>query len=158
MNTEKFVKKVIEFNRENKMDLSSGEDLSIALMNLVSLEEHAYFSYVKTEDEKFLELLDKIREIRKEHLKKLVNEDESEKWCMSKHLLASSMRLIETGNKFLKEKKKKEAEHLYKDAFELYSMFWQINLADTKMNFLNDNDRKSKFSEKLKKLLDCCRE
>ena len=40
------------------------------------------------------------------------------------------MRLIETGNKFLKEGKKKEAEKLYEDAFELYSMFWQINLKE----------------------------
>lgn len=156
MNTKEFVKKVAEFNKEYELDLSSGEDLSIALMNLVSLEEHAFFSYAKTSDEKFLELLQKVREIRKEHFKKIVNEKDGEIWCMSKHLLASSMRLIETGNKFLKDGKKKEAEQLYEDAFELYSMFWQINLNAGK-NIEKVKD-KEKFSEKLKKLLDCCRE
>lgn len=156
MNTKEFVKRVAEFNNEHELDLSSGEDLSIALMNLVSLEEHAYFSYAKTGDEKFLELLQKVREIRKEHLKKIVNEKDGEIWCMSKHLLASSMRLIETGNKFLKDGKKKEAEKLYEDAFELYSMFWQINLIDDKIKGITKN--KGKFSEALKKLLDCCRE
>jgi len=159
MDTKEFVKKVAEFNKEHELDLSSGEDLSIALMNLVSLEEHAYFSYAKTNDEKFLEVLNKIREIRKKHLKKIVNEKDGEIWCMSKHLLASSMRLIETGNKFLKDGKKKEAEQLYKDAFELYSLFWQMNLnkEKNKINHLS-NDKKSKFSSVLKKLLDCCKE
>ncbi len=154
MNKKEFVRKVNEFNQENKLDLSSGEDLSIALMNLVSLEEHAYFSYMKTEDEKFLELLNKVREIRKEHLKKIVKENDAEVWCISKHLLASSMRLIETGNKFLKERKNQETEKLYEDAFELYSLFWEINLKPIK----NIKTEKGKFSDKLKKLLDCCRE
>ncbi len=159
MNTKQFVRKIAEFNKENELDLSSGEDLSIALMNLVSLEEHAYFSYIKTGDKKFLELLNKVREIRKEHLKKIVKESDAEIWCMSKHLLASSMRFIETGNKFLKENKEKEADKLYKDAFELYSMFWQINLRGRELNKLNfKENKKSKFSEALKKLLDCCRE
>lgn len=162
MNTKEFVKKVVEFNKKNELDLSSGEDLSIALMNLISLEEHSYFSYIKTNDKKFLELLDKIRKIRGEHLKKIVNEkDGSEKWCMSKHLLASSIRLIEVGNKFLKDGKKQEAEKLYEDAFELYSMFWQINLTDKKINKLNllkKEKDKGKFSQVLKKLLDCCKE
>lgn len=158
MNTQEFIKKVAEFNEKQELDLSSGEDLSIALMNLVSLEEHAYFSYIKTDDKKFLELLNKVREIRKEHLKKIVNERNGEVWCMSKHLLASSIRLIETGNKFLKEGKKKEAEELFKDAFELYSMFWQINLKNKKLNLLRKEKGKGKFSQALKKLLDCCKE
>ena len=152
------MKKVNEFNKEHELDLSSGEDLSIGLMNLISLEEHAYFSYIKTQNKKFLELLEKIREIRKEHLKKIVNEKDGEVWCMSKHLLASSMRLIEVGNKFLKEGKKKEAEKLYEDAFELYSMFWQLNLAEEGGNFLEKERKSSKFSQALKKLLDCCKE
>ncbi len=156
MDTQEFVKKVAEFNKKNELDLSEGEDLSIGLMNLISLEEHAYFSYAKTGDKKFLELLDKTREIRKKYLKKIVNEKDGEIWCMSKHFLASSMRLIETGNKFLKEGKKKEAEELYKDAFELYSMFWQINLKN--MAKIENINKKGKFSEALKKLLDCCRE
>ena len=157
MNAKDFIKKVNEFNREHKLDLSSGEDLSIGLMNLISLEEHAYFSYIKTDEKKFLELLERIREIRKEHLKKIVNEKNGEVWCMSKHLLASSMRFIETGNKFLKEGKKEEAEKLYQDGFELYSMFWEINLKNKEVSLIKKDKKfkNAKISQALKKLLDC---
>ena len=45
---------------------------------------------IKTEDKKFLDLLEKVREIRKEHLRKIVDEKamNGEICCMSKHLLA----------------------------------------------------------------------
>ena len=154
MNEKEFLKKVSEFNKKEKLDLSSGEDLSIALMNLVSLEEHSFFSYAKTEDKKFLELLEKVREIRKKYLKLIVKENDAEIWCMSKHLLATSMRLYEVGTKFLHDGKKKEAKEMYKDAFEMYSLFWQINFQEIKTEI----KEKGKFSTALKKLLDCCRE
>ncbi|MDP2628308.1 MAG: hypothetical protein Q8P15_00225 [Nanoarchaeota archaeon] len=154
MNEKEFIKKISEFNKEEKLDLSSGEDLSIALMNLVSLEEHSFFSYAKTEDEKFLDVLEKTREIRKKYLKLIVKENDAEIWCMSKHLLATSMRLYEVGTKFLHEGKKKEAKEMYKDAFEIYALFWRINLQEIK----TEVKEKGKFSDKLKKLLDCCRE
>ena len=41
-----------------KVDLSKDEDLSIALMNLVSLRS-IYFTAMKTGDEKYLEMLKK---------------------------------------------------------------------------------------------------
>ena len=53
MEVENFVKTVQNIKGKNKLDLSAWEDLSIGLMNLVSLEEHAYFSYIKTQDESF---------------------------------------------------------------------------------------------------------
>ena len=45
---EELVKKVQE-GKNSELDLSLGQDLSIALMNLVSLEEHFFFSGAKTE-------------------------------------------------------------------------------------------------------------
>ena len=54
MKTKNFIASISEIKEKNKLDLSAGEDLSVALMNLVSLEEHSFFSYVKTKDEKFL--------------------------------------------------------------------------------------------------------
>src|SRR3989338_8905558 len=121
MKTENFIKKIKEIKEKNVLDISSWEDLSIGLMNLVSLEEHSFFSYVKTNDEKFLEILEITREMRKNLLKLIVKEDdESEKWCMSKHLLASSMRLYEVGNRLLHENKIQEAKNMYNDAMELY--------------------------------------
>src|SRR3989344_6546357 len=128
MKIENFVKIVQKVKEKNKLDLSAWEDLSIGIMNLVSLEEHAYFSYIKTQDEKFLSILENVREMRKNLLKLIVKEDDgSEKWCMSKHFLASSMRLFEVGNRMLHDGKKNEADAFYKDSAELYAMFWKLN-------------------------------
>ena len=164
MKTENFVKTILEIKEKNELDLSVGEDLSIALMNIVSLEEHSFFSFVKTQDEKFLEILETCRELRKRLLAKIVMKDDSEKWCMSKHLLASSMRLYEVGNRYLHEKKMNEAKQSYLDAAELYALFWKLNLENNSGEFTQDNsinynaqEKKSIFSG-IKKLLECCKE
>src|SRR3989338_3561291 len=122
MNAENFVKQINEFKEKNSLDLSSGEDLSIALMNLISLEEHLVFSFMKTSETRYLEFLEHIRELRKRLLKEIVKkDDDSEKWCMSKHLLATVMRLVEVGTKYRHEGKK-GAENLFIEAFNLYSI------------------------------------
>ncbi len=166
MKTKNFVKTVFEIKEKNELDLSAGEDLSIALMNLVSLEEHSFFSYVKTKDEKFLEILETCRELRKKLLAKLVNKDESETWCMSKHLLASSMRLYEVGNRYLHEKKIEEAKQSYNDAAELYALFWKLNFGKkqndndivTESSISYKNEEKKSIFSGIKKLLECCKE
>ena len=63
-----FLQKVQDAKKESKVDLSSGEDLSIAVMNLVSLEEHFFFTAEKTGKGKYLDLLQKVREMRKDLL------------------------------------------------------------------------------------------
>jgi hypothetical protein len=160
MNSENFVNTIFKVKEKNKLDLSAGEDLSIALMNLVSLEEHSFFSYVKTKDEKFLEILEISRELRKKLLAKLVSQDDSETWCMSKHLLASSMRLYEVGNRYLHDKKIEEAKQLYEDAAELYGLFWKLNInsKSNKSSILYENKEKKSVFSGIKKLLECCKE
>ena len=80
METDNFVKDIEKMKEKNVLDLSAWEDLSIALMNLVSLEEHSFFSYVKTKDERFLGILEVCRELRKRLLAKIVmKDDDSEK-------------------------------------------------------------------------------
>ena len=158
MEVENFVKTIQNVKEKNRLDLSAWEDLSIGLMNLVSLEEHSFFSYVKTNDEKFLEILEITREMRKNLLKLIVKEDdESEKWCMSKHLLASSMRLYEVGNRLLHENKIQEAKNMYNDAMELYGLFWKINSNNKDPIKVKNEDKKNIFSS-VKKLLECCKE
>ena len=56
--------------KEKKLDLSSDEDLSIAIMNLISIEEHLFFIGNKTEKTKHFDLLNEVRQMRKELLKK----------------------------------------------------------------------------------------
>jgi len=165
---EELVKKVAE-SKKGKLDLSSDEDLSIAIMNLVSIEEHFFFTGAKTGKNEYYEMLKKVREMRKELLKKIVKQTEGEVWCLSKHLLAASMRLMEVGTKQLGMGNQKEAEDLFTKSYELYSLFWGINLklvnlSDVKKigdNQLNVHDTKKtgllgKLGEIVQKIIDCC--
>ena len=160
MKIDNFLRNIGELKNSNKLDLSIGEDLSIALMNLVSLEEHSFFSYIKTKDEKFLNFLQVTKDLRKKLLLLLVKQDDSEAWCMSKHILASSMRLYEVGNRLLSEGKKEEAISMYNDSAELYGLFWRLNNKSGKAEKVREpdkNEKKSIFSS-IKKLLECCKE
>ncbi|MBU4380956.1 hypothetical protein L6255_02945 [Candidatus Parcubacteria bacterium] len=163
--------KVDSLKKEHQLDLSSDEDLSIAVMNLVSLEEHFFFTASKTEKAEYFDLLYEIREMRKALMKKLVKESEGEIWCIEKHLLAASMRLIEVGTKYFHQEKRKEAEELFLKAYRLYSLFWGINLKLVNLGAvkaidddqLNAHDQEKKgFWGKLgiivKKIIDCCKE
>ena len=164
-NVRKWIIQIGEF-KKGEIDLSRDEDLSIAIMNMISLEEHFYFTAMKTNNSKYLEMLNSVREIRKKMLAKIVTNPEGEEWCISKHLLASSMRLIETGTKELAKKNEKEAHEFFTDAFSLYSLFFAINLklADTKALDAEfaQNEKKNglldHFSVMVKKIVDCCRE
>jgi hypothetical protein len=130
-NKEQDIQRLLEKVKESKggkLDLSSDEDLSIAIMNLISIEEHFYFTGAKTGKSEYYDLLNQARDIRKELLKKIIKEYEGEVWCISKHLLAATMRLIEVGTKYLSKGEKTEAEDLFAKAFNLYSLFWGLNL------------------------------
>lgn len=168
-NLNEFIQKVDEMKKQDKMDLSSDQDLSIAIMNLVSIEEHFFFTAEKTGKKEYFDLLKKVREMRKELLKKIIKEYEGEVWCISKHLLAASMRLMEVGTKQLGIGKKEEAYDLFEKSYELYSLFWGLNMkllnvGDIKKiddNALNKHDKEKKgFMGKLgdlvKKVIDCC--
>lgn len=161
---QKWMRKIEEV-RKGKIDLSRDEDLSIALMNLISLEEHFYFTAMKTSNEKYLEMLNSVRSLRKSLLGKIVVDPKGEEWCISKHLLGSSMRLIEAGTKELSKNNSKEANMFFKSAFELYSLFFAINLKIVESKNLeldydlpDKNSILQKFSSIIKKIADCCRE
>lgn len=174
---EQFMAKIKAMEKGEKLDLSSDEDLSIAIMNLISIEEHFFFTYCKTGEVKYLELLDQVREIRKKALKRIIKEYEGEVWCISKHLLAASMRMMEVGTKALTKKDKKTAKEMFDNAYQLYSLFWGLNLGltniedvkrdDNEINLI-DEEKKPKLQKKVnllaklgevvKKAVDCCRE
>jgi len=158
----------------NALDLSSKEDLGIAVMNLISMEEHFFFTYEKTKDKKYLDLLNKTRDSRKELLAKIVKNPDGEIWCISKHLLSASMRLMEVGTKKLGNKKEKEARDLFDKAYALWDIFWglNLNLIDVKdVRQRNEEEtnnieiakgKKFNVFDKLggiiKSIMDCCKE
>lgn len=114
--------------KDNKLDLSADEDLSIAIMNLISIEEHLFFSGAKTEKSEYYDVLEEIREMRGSLMKKIIKDYEGEVWCISKHLLGASYRLMEYGTKHLGRGNKKLAEEMFEKAYGLYSLFWALNM------------------------------
>jgi hypothetical protein len=168
-NVSDFMSKIQKMKKDSKVDLSSGEDLSIAIMNLVSIEEHFFFTAQKTGKGEYYDLLKKVRDMRKSLLEKIVVKPEGEVWCISKHLLAASMRVMEVGTKALNQGKQKDAEDLFNKAYELYTLFWGLNLNlidpgkvtkidDEKIN-VEDKSKTNlwgKLNGVVKKLVDCC--
>ena len=168
---DEFIKKV-NADKKGQLDLSSDEDLSIAIMNLVSIEEHFFFTGAKLEKPEYFDLLATAREMRKDLLKRIIKEYEGEVWCISKHLLAASMRLMEVGTKAQGVGKKEEAQEMFKKAYELYSLFWGINLklvstGDVKKIEENQIDKKdedkntgllAKLGKVVQYAINCCKE
>ena len=122
------VQKVDQMKKQDKLDLSSDQDLSIAIMNLVSIEEHFFFTGAKTGKPEYFDLLQEVRKMRGDLLRKIVKNPEGEEWCISKHLLAASMRLMEVGTKQQGMGRKDVAQDLFQKSFDLYSLFWGINM------------------------------
>lgn len=160
---------------QKDLDLSSGEDLSIGVMNLISIEEHLFFTFNKTKDKKYIDLLNEIRLMRTGLMKEIVKNPEGETWCLSKHLLAASMRVMEVGTKELKKGNKPKAWDLFEKSYKLYSLFWGLNLGvagenDTKakssnIDFIDEKGEEkgnisvfSKLGVLVQKAIDCCKE
>ena len=120
--------KVEKVTAQKELDLSSGEDLSIGIMNLISIEEHLFYTSQKTKNKTYLNLLNEVRAMRTELMKEIISDYEGEVWCISKHLLSASMRLMEVGTKELKKNEKEKAWNKFEKSYKLYSLFWGLNL------------------------------
>jgi len=172
INFGELMKKMTELKKSGNFDLSLDEDLSIAVMNLVSLEEHFFFTAEKTKKNEYLDWLRETREMRKRLLEKLIDKHEGETWCVSKHLLAASMRLMEVGTKLEGAGKRGEAKKMFDDAYKLYTLFWSLRLklvnteglkkiGDDELNIHDEKgngNKPWKFEDIVSKLVDCCKE
>lgn len=136
-NVKEYVEKIDSSKKVNPKDLSSDQDLTIGIMNLISIEEHLMFSGAKTGKSSYYDLIEQVRETRKQLMQKVIPEYEGEVWCISKHLLSASMRLMEVGTKQQSLGHKKEAYKLFDQSYELYCLFWGLN-----MKLLNMEDVK----------------
>jgi len=171
MGLDEMIKKFDDLKKDNKLDLSSDQDLSIAIMNLVSIEEHFFFTGAKTGKPEYYDLLNEVREMRKGLLKKIIKEYEGEVWCISKHLLAASYRLMEVGTKAQGRGNKEEAKEMFQKAYDLYSLFWGLNMkliGTDDIKKIDDEALDNKDTEKqgfagklgnlVKKVINCCLE
>jgi DNA-binding protein H-NS len=154
-----FLVKIESLKEKAGVDLSTTEDLSLAVMNLISLEEHFFFTGVKLGKDEYFDSSNEIRNLRKELLKELMPNHEGETWCISKHLLSTTMRLIEVGNKLQSEDKKEEAKKMFERAYKIYSIFWALKLKLIDGQLIKDTAKTSSNLEDLvSKLADCCNE
>ncbi|MFZ5932713.1 MAG: hypothetical protein ACOYT7_01390 [Patescibacteria group bacterium] len=167
--------KVEKATKQKELDLSAGEDLSIGIMNLISIEEHLFFTSQKAKKPKYMELLNEVRSLRVELLKDIIKDYEGEIYCISKHLLAASMRIMEVGTKELKKGNKDKAKDLFEKSYKLYSLFWGINLgivktdkverSDNEVNLIDEKGKEKgsisvfdKLGSLVQKVIDCCKE
>lgn len=168
MNEEKLkelIQKVEAMKASGTVDLSTEEDLSIAVMNLISLEEHFYFTGEKTGKEKYFDMVREVREIRKALLARMIPKHEGETWCISKHLLATAMRLIEVGTKLQGDGPpaggKEKAKETFDYAYKLYSIFWGLRLKLIELPDVKEAAKEDKpwtLQNIVDKLVDCCEE
>lgn len=167
-NIQELIEKADQMKKQEKMDLSSDQDLTIAIMNLISIEEHLFCTGAKTGKTQYYDWINDVREIRKNLLKKIITEYEGEVWCISKHLLAASMRVMEVGTKQLSMGNKEQAYELFDKAFDLYSLFWALNMKLVSPDNLKKIDEQavdtkdtkksvmSSIGDLVKRVVNCC--
>lgn len=158
---EEIYKKMEELKAKGSLDLSTEEDLAIAIMNLISLEEHFFFTGAKTDKPEYFDFLDEVRAMRTKLLARLIDKKEGEVWCISKHLLATSMRLMEVGTKLQKEGKKDEAKTFFLDSLKMFNLFFAlrlkiINIPELKK--ISETEKPMTLKDVMGKLVDCCNE
>ena len=154
-----FLVRIESLKEKAGVDLSTAEDLSLAVMNLVSLEEHFFFTGVKMGKDEYFDTAQEVRELRKGLLAELMPNHEGETWCISKHLLSATMRLIEVGNKLQSDGKKDEAKKMFERAYKVYAIFWALKLKLISGSKIKNEAADSATLEDLvTKLADCCNE
>lgn len=154
-----FLVRIESLKEKAGVDLSTAEDLSLAVMNLVSLEEHFFFTGVKTGKDEYFDTVQEVRTLRKGLLAELMPNHEGETWCISKHLLSATMRLIEVGNKLQSDGKKDEAKKMFEKAYKVYAIFWALKLKLISGSKIKNVAADSATLEDLvTKLADCCNE
>ena len=161
LNYEEVLKKIEGMKKGNNLDLSVEEDLAIAIMNLISLEEHFFFTGSKTEKSEYFDLLIEVRSMRTKLLAKMIEKTEGEVWCISKHLLATCMRLFEVGTKFQADNKKEEAKEVFEQAYKMFTMFFAlrlkiISIPDVKN--ISEEEKPWTMKDIVNKMVDCCKE
>lgn len=110
-----------------RQDIGMTEEVLELCKNLVSIESHAFNSYIKTGDKYYLELSKQAREIRTKYLSMITKEGDGEGWCISKHVCECLMRLQEVYTRFISTNQKKEASQVAVDYGNMLVLFLELN-------------------------------
>lgn len=124
MRSDKLIKKVAvadNAKKANELDLSSDQDLTIALMNLISIER-----YIENDAEHdFSQLKSMVNDLRVALMNKIVKKSDKN-FDMLCDLLGRSAVMMNDGFVALENQNKVRAYELFDVAFGAYSMFWGV--------------------------------
>jgi hypothetical protein len=109
------IEKADNAKKTNSLDLSSDQDLTIGLMNLLFIED-----YISNPESNLSQMIAGVRE---KLMNRIVKKSDKNRQILEK-LLLESMQLIDDGDK----QSGVSAYQKYDDAYEKYSLFWGINM------------------------------
>lgn len=109
------IEKADNAKKTNVLDLSSDQDLTIGLMNLLFIED-----YMSNPESNLSQMIAGVRE---KLMNRIVKKSDKNRQIMEK-LLLESMQLIDAGDK----QSGVSVYQKYDDAYEKYSLFWGINM------------------------------
>lgn len=109
------IEKADNAKKTNVLDLSSDQDLTIGLMNLLFIED-----YISNPESNLSQMIAGVRE---KLMNRIVKKSDKNRQILEK-LLLESMQLIDAGDK----QSGVSAYQKYDDAYEKYSLFWGINM------------------------------
>lgn len=110
----------------NALDLSSDQDLTIGLMNLLYIED-----YISNPESNLSQM---VADIRGKLMDKIVKKTDKNRQ-ISEKLLLESMQLIDAGNMHSGSSAYKK----YDAAYEKYSLFWGINMGLVDLTDIDKN-------------------
>lgn len=112
------VKAADDAKKVNPLDLSSDQDLTIGLMNLIAIEDICGVGS---------DLGEVVRDIRRALMTRIVDVSD-ERFDISEQLLARTMRLMIDADNAITRGDFTRAYKLYDDAYGMYSLFWGFNM------------------------------
>ena len=119
------VEKLDSKKKVNPLDLSSDQDLTVALMNLIAIEDMCGEN----------DLQNMIGEMRHSLMRRIVNDDKL--MAASVKLLGGAMKLIDDGCELMANGHRTAAYNNFDRAYEMYSLFWGINMGMMDVDDIN---------------------
>lgn len=116
----KKIEKADNAKKTNPLDLSSDQDLTLGLMNLIAIER--VMGICDKSD-----LCRMVKDLRVSLMRRIVSES-TPVWDASIQILGDAMDLIQVANERLTVGDSGVAYAMYEDAYSLYSLFWGVNM------------------------------
>ena len=122
---------VKNYKKLNKNDVSFAEDICYVIRSGVSAEEHLALSLGETGENKFKDILNRVRERRSLIMGYLVGDNpSSQEHCISKHLAQMCEGWIEVGNRFNQIEDFQKSVRCFKEANECINDIIKLNGVD----------------------------